>query len=215
MGAQAAGRIHPLKVCVTAAAVVNPGCALTDLNAEEAAGSPLSAACRSRRYCHVRSLVRYPQHRTLPRPTEPVCLPPSCARSAKNQHSRRSSCVPASLDLATCDARSVSKDSACRLRRTCAESAAGVPGLAFSDRSLAQERREAARQPRDGKIKGARCGPVPLRVGRLGNWSSRVPPARASEARSSATRRRSFAAARHCNFTSRYNFTSQCKFNRG
>src|SRR5262245_43130283 len=27
-GAQAAGRIHPLKVCVTAAAVVNPGCAL-------------------------------------------------------------------------------------------------------------------------------------------------------------------------------------------
>src|SRR5215470_4254865 len=41
-GAQAAGRIHPLKVCVTAAAVVNPGCALTDFNAEEAAGSPLS-----------------------------------------------------------------------------------------------------------------------------------------------------------------------------
>src|SRR5215468_812824 len=36
MGAQAAGRIHPLKVCVTAAAVVNPGCALTDFNAEEA-----------------------------------------------------------------------------------------------------------------------------------------------------------------------------------
>ena len=47
MEAQAAGRIHPLKVCVTAAAVVNPGCALTDLNAEEAAGSPLSAAGHS------------------------------------------------------------------------------------------------------------------------------------------------------------------------
>ena len=44
MGAQAAGRIHPLKVCVTAAADVNPGCTLTDFNAEEAAGSPLSAA---------------------------------------------------------------------------------------------------------------------------------------------------------------------------
>ena len=48
MEAQAAGRIHPLKVCVTAAAVVNPGCALTDLNAEEAAGSPLSAAGQKR-----------------------------------------------------------------------------------------------------------------------------------------------------------------------
>ena len=44
MEAQAAGRIHPLKVCVTAAAVVNPGCALTDFNAEEAAGSLLSDA---------------------------------------------------------------------------------------------------------------------------------------------------------------------------
>jgi hypothetical protein len=44
MEAQAAGRIHPLKVCVTAAAVVNPGCALTDFNAKEAAGSPLSDA---------------------------------------------------------------------------------------------------------------------------------------------------------------------------
>ena len=44
MEAQAAGRIHPLKVCVTAAAVVNPGCALTDFNAEEATGSPRSDA---------------------------------------------------------------------------------------------------------------------------------------------------------------------------
>jgi hypothetical protein len=52
-----------------------------------------SAVGHSRRYCHVRSLVRYPQHRTLPRPTEPVCLPPSCARSANNGHSRRSSCA--------------------------------------------------------------------------------------------------------------------------
>jgi hypothetical protein len=47
MGAQAAGRIHPLKVCVTAAAVVNPGCALTDFNAEEAAGSPCLMRVRS------------------------------------------------------------------------------------------------------------------------------------------------------------------------
>src|SRR5215510_8353934 len=39
-GAQAAGRIHPLKVCVTTAAVVNPGCALTGFNAEEAGDRP-------------------------------------------------------------------------------------------------------------------------------------------------------------------------------
>jgi hypothetical protein len=38
---------------------------------------------------------------------------------------------------------------------------------------------------------------------------SRVPPARASEAGSSATRRQSLAAASHCNFT------SQCNFNCG
>jgi len=44
MEAQAAGRIHPLKVCVTADAVVNPGRASTDCNAEEAAGSTLSDA---------------------------------------------------------------------------------------------------------------------------------------------------------------------------
>jgi hypothetical protein len=44
MEAQAAGRIHPWKVCVTAAVVVNPGCALTDFNSEEAAGSLLSAS---------------------------------------------------------------------------------------------------------------------------------------------------------------------------
>jgi len=43
MEAQAAGRIHPLKVCVTVAAVVNPGCALTDFTAE-VAGSPSSDA---------------------------------------------------------------------------------------------------------------------------------------------------------------------------
>src|SRR5262245_29232548 len=60
-GAQAAGRIHPLKVCVTAAAVVNPGCGpgcgLTDFNAEEAAGSPLSAAGQTflRRFSWFRS----------------------------------------------------------------------------------------------------------------------------------------------------------------
>ena len=33
MEAQAAGRIHPFKVCVTAEAVVNPGRASTDFNA--------------------------------------------------------------------------------------------------------------------------------------------------------------------------------------
>jgi hypothetical protein len=50
----------------------------------------MSAQGHSRRYCHVRSLVRYPQHRTLPRRTETVSLSRSC--------SRRSCCVLA-LDL--------------------------------------------------------------------------------------------------------------------
>src|SRR5258708_33172885 len=56
----------------------------------------------------------------------PVCLPPSCARSANNGHSRRSSCVLASLDLATRDARTVTDDSAYRLQQTCERSAAGA-----------------------------------------------------------------------------------------
>jgi hypothetical protein len=51
-----------------------------------------AALGHSRRNCHVRSLVRYPQHRTLPRRTETVSLSRSCAR--------RSCCVLA-LD---CDA---------------------------------------------------------------------------------------------------------------
>jgi hypothetical protein len=51
----------------------------------------------------------------------------------------------ASLDLTTRDARAVTKDSAYRLQRTCAEPAAGVPGLFFSDRSLAKVRAGSAR----------------------------------------------------------------------
>ena len=60
MGAQPAGRIHLLKVCVTAAAVVNPGCALKDFNAEEAAGLPLSDAGQKRRLQMWRLLPLWP-----------------------------------------------------------------------------------------------------------------------------------------------------------
>src|SRR5215472_15652802 len=60
-GAQAAGRIHPLKVCVTAAAVVNPGCALTDFNAEEAAGWPCLMRVTSCPRDHVSSMSGVPR----------------------------------------------------------------------------------------------------------------------------------------------------------
>src|SRR6266487_6176826 len=67
--------------------------------------SALSSAIHSTGHYHVR-----------PRP---ICLPLSCARSANNGHSRCSSCVLASLDLATRDARTVTNDSAYRLQQTC------------------------------------------------------------------------------------------------
>jgi hypothetical protein len=73
-----------------------------------------------------------------------VSLSPSCARSANNGHSYRSSCVVASLDLATRYARAVTKDSGYRLQRTCAESDAGVLGLVFFDRSWANDRARTA-----------------------------------------------------------------------
>jgi hypothetical protein len=57
--------------------------------------------------------------------------PPSCARSANNGHSRRSSCVLASLDLATRDARTVTDDSTYRLQQTCERSAGRGVGLVF------------------------------------------------------------------------------------
>src|SRR5260370_42213598 len=54
---------------------------------------------------------------------------------------------------ATCDGGAVTKDSAYRLQRTCAESAAGVLGLVFCLiavwRRTAQERRGAERRPAD------------------------------------------------------------------
>ena len=74
--------------------------------------SALSSAIHNTGHYHVR-----------PRP---VCLPPSCARSANNGRSRRSSCVLASIDLVTRDARAVSKNLAYRLQQTCERSAAEV-----------------------------------------------------------------------------------------
>src|SRR5260370_20030787 len=79
--------------------------------------SDLSSAIHNTGHYHVR-----------PRP---VCLSPSCARLANNGHGRRSSCALTSLELAARYARGVTKDSAYRLQRTCAESAAEVLGLVF------------------------------------------------------------------------------------
>jgi hypothetical protein len=99
-------------------------------------------------------------YRVRPRP---VCLPSSCARSANNGPSRRSSCVLASLDLATGEARTVTNVSAYRLQQTCERSAAGCWSGFFSIavwQMTSQERRGPDRRPSDGKIKGARCAPV-------------------------------------------------------
>jgi hypothetical protein len=80
----------------------------------------------------------------------PVCLSPSCARSANNGQSRRRSCVLASLDLATLDASAVTKDSAYRLQRTCAESAAEVLGLVFVRSQFGEgSRRDGGKQTVD------------------------------------------------------------------
>jgi hypothetical protein len=100
----------------------------------------------SRLYCDVRSLVRHlhtGQYHVRPRR---VCLSPSCVRSANNGHSRRSSCVLASLDLATRDAGAVTKNSAYRrLQRTCTKLAPMALGLVLSDRNLAKGRAGTAR----------------------------------------------------------------------
>ena len=56
-------------------------------------GHPLTAVGHSRRHCRVRLLVRYPRHRTLPRPRV-ACLSSSCVRSASSGHCRRNSLDP-------------------------------------------------------------------------------------------------------------------------
>jgi hypothetical protein len=126
------------------AAGFQPGLCLLRVIRVDIAMSALSSAIHNTGHYHVR-----------PRP---VCLPPSCARSANKGHSRRSSCVLASLDLATRDARTVTNDSAYRLQQTCERSAAGVLGLVFCSiavwRRTSQERWEADCRPSDGKIKG-------------------------------------------------------------
>jgi hypothetical protein len=71
--------------------------------------NPTSAPGHSRRYCHARSLVRNPQHRTLPRPTQSrllvAFLRPICKQRARPPQLLRLG----SLDLATRDARAVTK----------------------------------------------------------------------------------------------------------
>jgi hypothetical protein len=81
----------------------------------------------------------------------------------------------ASFDLATRDARTVTKDSAYRLQRTCERSVAGCWSGFFSIavwRRAALERRGADRRPSDGKIKAARCGAVGRlkSAGRSDSW---------------------------------------------
>src|ERR1700730_9827905 len=73
-------------------------------------------------------------------------LHPICERRARPPQLLRL----ASLDLATRDARAITKDSAYRLQRTCAESAAGVPGPFFVRSKFGEgSRREGGKQTAD------------------------------------------------------------------
>jgi hypothetical protein len=108
----------------------------------------------------------------------PVCLPPSCARSANNGHSRRSSRIRASVDRATHDARSCTRragiPTATNLRGMCCQDAEPGFGLIAVWRKTAQGRRSADRRPSDGKIKAAACGTVGRqnRTNRSDSWRS-------------------------------------------
>jgi hypothetical protein len=90
----------------------------------------------SRRYRHVRSLDTGHYH-VRPRP---VFSSPSCARSANDGHSQRSSCVPASLERhrSRCDVRGERSHSVAprRLRPFCgfATRATLAPWLALRNR---------------------------------------------------------------------------------
>jgi hypothetical protein len=88
----------------------------------------------------------------------PVWLPPSCARSANNGHSRRSSRVPASVDRATHDARSYTRrvDIATATNLHAMSCRDAEPGFCLIAvwRRTAQDRRGAHRRPSEGKIKG-------------------------------------------------------------
>jgi len=104
-------------------------------------GITTTALGHSRRCCHVRSVVRYPQHRTLPRLTETRLLVVLLRSICKAQTLQLPLPRPRSVELATRDARAVTKDSAYRMQRTCAQSAAGCLVWFFlSDRSLAKDR---------------------------------------------------------------------------
>jgi hypothetical protein len=92
----------------------------------------MSVLAQLRRYRHVRSLFRYPQHWTLPRPTETLSL------LAYLQTTGTAAAAPTSW-LWSIWRHAVTKDSAYRLQRTCAESTAEVLGLFLSDRGFATD----------------------------------------------------------------------------
>jgi hypothetical protein len=72
------------------------------------AGSPSGNAGEAEK--RLGCLVRYPQQRTFHFRPRPVCLSPSCTRSANNEHTRGNPCVLTLLDLATRDVRAVTKN---------------------------------------------------------------------------------------------------------
>jgi hypothetical protein len=115
-------------------------------------------------HCHVRCLVHYPQHRTLPRPTE-TCLVAAFLRPFCKQRTQPPQLpLPTSVDRARHDARSYTRrvgvTTATNLYEMCCRDAGpGFCPIAVWRRT-AQDRRSADRRPSDGKIKGARCAAV-------------------------------------------------------
>jgi len=128
---------HKSSVC--AAEILNRACRLGVIRVDIAMSAAWSAIHNTGHY-HVR--------------LRPVCLPPSCTRSANNGHSRRSSRIRASVDRATHDARSCTRrvgiPTATNLRGMCCQDAEPGFGLIAVWRKTAQGRRSADRRPSDG-----------------------------------------------------------------
>ena len=123
----------------------------------------MSGKGHSRRYCHVRSLVRYPQHRTLRRPTETRLLAALLRSFCKQRVQPPQLLRPGFARSGTRDACTVTNDSAYRLQQNLRAICGRGVGLFFLfDRSLAKDFAGTAR-PRppterwqDKRTRGAR-----------------------------------------------------------
>jgi hypothetical protein len=137
---------HKSSVC--AAEILNRACRLGVIRVDIAMSAAWSAIHNTGHY-HVR--------------LRPVCLPPSCTRSANNGHSRRSSRIRASVDRATHDARSCTRrvgiPTATNLRGMCCQDA--EPGFGLIG-SLAKDRAGSAERRPPTERWQLRCGNRPI-----------------------------------------------------